>query len=57
VFTTHYPAAELSRLLEAANRVCPHDSDRSEPKIVVLRRAAAIREMITPSSVGLARRV
>jgi len=36
--TTHYSAAELSRLLEAANKACLHDGDRPEPEIVVLRR-------------------
>jgi integrase len=34
--TTHYSAAELSKLLEAANRVC--ESDRRPPALVVLRR-------------------
>jgi hypothetical protein len=34
--TTHYSAAELSKLLEAANRVC--ESDRRQPELVVLRR-------------------
>jgi integrase len=33
--TTHYSAAELSRLIEAANRVC--DGDRGQPELVVLR--------------------
>ena len=34
--TTHYSAAELSKLLEAANRVC--EADRRQPELVVLRR-------------------
>jgi integrase len=33
--TTHYSAAELSRLVEAANRTCDHDGSR--PELVVLR--------------------
>jgi integrase len=33
--TTHYSAAELSRLIEAANRVCERDGQR--PELVVLR--------------------
>lgn len=33
--TTHYSAAELSRLIEAANSVCDHDDQR--PQLVVLR--------------------
>ncbi len=34
--TTHYSAAELSRLLEAANRVC--DRKGKQPELVILRR-------------------
>ncbi|HEC12608.1 MAG TPA: hypothetical protein ENI80_05075 [Acidiferrobacteraceae bacterium] len=34
--TTHYSAAELSRLLEAANSVCKRGENR--PELVVLRR-------------------
>lgn len=34
--TTHYSAAELSKLIEAANHVC--ESDRRQPELVVLRR-------------------
>jgi len=37
--TTHYSAAELSMLIEAANRVC--DSNRRRPELVVLRRTSA----------------
>ena len=33
--TTHYSAAELSRLIEAANRVC--DGESGQPELVVLR--------------------
>jgi integrase len=33
--TTHYSAAELSKLIEAANRVCEHDEQR--PELLVLR--------------------
>ena len=33
--TTHYSAVELSRLLEAANRIC--NSDQGKPELVVLR--------------------
>lgn len=36
--TTHYSAAELSRLLEATNRVC--DCGEGKPELVVLRRLA-----------------
>jgi hypothetical protein len=34
--TTHYSAAELSRLIEAANAVCEKGSAR--PELVVMRR-------------------
>ena len=34
--TTHYSAAELGKLIEAANRIC--DTDRGRPELVVLRR-------------------
>ncbi len=34
--TTHYSAAELSKLIDAANRVC--ESDERRPELVVLRR-------------------
>jgi integrase len=37
--TTHYSAAELCKLIEAANRVC--DASGREPELVVLRRWAA----------------
>jgi integrase len=37
--TTHYSAAELSKLIEAANRVC--DSGDRRPELVVLRRRIA----------------
>ena len=35
--TTHYSAAELSRLIECANRVC--DRDGTRPELVILRGA------------------
>lgn len=34
--TTHYSAAEVGKLIEAANRVC--DTDQGQPELVVLRR-------------------
>ena len=34
--TTHYSAAELSRLIEAANAVC--EKGNAKPELVVLRR-------------------
>ena len=34
--TTHYSAAELSKLIEAANRVC--EAGERQPQLVVLRR-------------------
>jgi len=37
--TTHYSAAELSRLIEAANSVCGHGSRK--PELVVLRRLSS----------------
>jgi hypothetical protein len=37
--STHYSAAELSMLIEAANRVC--ESSRRHPELVVLRRISA----------------
>ena len=39
--TTHYSAAELSHLLEAANKVCVKEGDEQQPEIVVLRRLSA----------------
>lgn len=36
--TTHYSAAELSRLLEAANSVCSQTDGGRQPEIVVLHR-------------------
>jgi len=36
--TTHYSAAEVSKLIEAANRAC--ESDRRQPELVVLRRVS-----------------
>ena len=37
--TTHYSAAELSRLIESANAVCEQDSKK--PELVVLRRLSS----------------
>jgi len=34
--TTHYSAAELTKLIEAANKVC--DNDKNQPELVLLRR-------------------
>lgn len=36
--TTHYSAAELSRLLEASNSVCVEVDDERRPEMVILRR-------------------
>ena len=33
--TTHYSAAELFRLMEAANRVC--DANQGQPELLVMR--------------------
>ena len=46
--TTHYSAAELSRLLEAANRVCERTAD--VPEIIVLRGALRGGSRKTPAS-------
>ena len=35
--TTHYSAAELSKLIESANRVCERGTE-GQPELVVLRR-------------------
>jgi integrase len=48
--TTHYSAAELSRLLEAANRVCERTAD--VPELIVLRGALRGGSRKTPASVG-----
>jgi len=37
--TTHYSAAELSKLIDAANSVCARGEDK-KPELVVLRRLA-----------------
>jgi len=34
--TTHYSAAELTKLIEAANKVCERNGNK--PELVVLRR-------------------
>jgi len=48
--TTHYSAAELSRLIEAAERVCDRDGRR--PELVVLRGAFPRSSRKTPASAG-----
>ena len=45
--TTHYSAAELSRLIEAANRVC--EADGGQPELVVLRGALQSGSRKTPA--------
>jgi integrase len=45
--TTHYSAAELSRLIEAANSVCDRDGKR--PELVVLRGAFSGSSRKTPA--------
>ena len=49
-FATHYSAAELSRLLEAANRVCGHTAD--VPELIALRGALRRGSRKTPANVG-----
>src|ERR671925_1497217 len=46
--TTHYSAAELSRLIEAANRVC--DGNAGQPELVVLRGAVQTGSRKTPAT-------
>jgi hypothetical protein len=46
--TTHYSAAELSRLIEAANSVC--DRDGKQPELVVLRGALQRASRKSPAS-------
>lgn len=46
--TTHYPAAELSRLLEAANRVC--DFNLGQPELLVMRGSLQRGSRKTPAS-------
>ena len=48
--TTHYSAAELSRLIEAAECVCERDGRR--PELVVLRGAFSRSSRKTPASAG-----
>ena len=45
--TTHYSAAEPSRLIEAANRVCEGES--GQPELVVLRGALQAGSRKTPA--------
>lgn len=44
--TTHYSAAELQNLIEAANKVCGENS-RKSPALVLLKRNAATQEFVT----------
>jgi integrase len=46
--TTHYSAAELSRLLEAANRVC--DSIQGQPELLVMRGSLQRGSRKTPAT-------
>lgn len=45
--TTHYSAAELSRLIEAANCVC--EGHKGQPELVVLRGASELASRKTPA--------
>jgi integrase len=53
--TTHYSAAELVRLIEAANRVC--GSGREHPEIVVLRGTVRTGPAKLPQSIPLVGRL
>ena len=44
--TTHYSAAELENLIEAANRVCGENS-RKSPALVLLKQKAATGDVVT----------
>jgi hypothetical protein len=44
--TTHYSAAELENLIEAANRVCG-ESSRKSPALVLLKQKAGMEEVVT----------
>ena len=44
--TTHYSAAELENLIEAANRVCGENS-RKSPALVLLKQNAATVDTVT----------
>ena len=46
--TTHYSAAELSRLLEAANRVC--DANQGQPELLVMRGSLKGMSRKTPAT-------
>jgi integrase len=48
--TTHYSAAELSRLLEAANRVCGRNNEHAQ-ELIVLRGALRGGSRKTPANV------
>jgi hypothetical protein len=44
--TTHYSAAELQNLIEAANRVCEQNS-RKSPALVLLKQKAVTTPALT----------
>jgi len=44
--TTHYSAAELENLIEAANRVCGENS-RKSPALVLLKQKATTGDIVT----------
>ena len=46
--TTHYSAAELQRLIEAANRIC--DGNGGQPELVVLRGSLRLESRKIPAS-------
>ncbi len=46
--TTHYSAAELQRLIEAANRIC--DGNGGQPELVVMRGSLKLESRKTPAS-------
>jgi hypothetical protein len=50
--TTHYSAADLSRLIEAADSVCERDGRR--PELVVLRSALQGESRKSPAGYGSA---
>ncbi|MEO0618969.1 MAG: site-specific integrase [Pseudomonadota bacterium] len=52
--TTHYSAAELGRLLDAANSVC--DRGKSRPELVVLKGVSGQIPAKSPQSIGTERR-
>ncbi len=44
--TTHYSAAELENLIEAANKVCGENS-RKSPALVLLKQKAVAADVVT----------